>query len=108
MGIDVGQHAAPQLVDFNGDGLLDLIIGERGGNINYYENKGTPTDPDHSTQNTTELGQIDVMTLCCTGYSTVHLTRDVNNDRLLYVGSEQGVIYIYTDIDTVVPDAPLP
>ena len=104
MGIDVGQHSTPQLIDYNGDGLLDLLIGERSGNINYYENKGTPTDPNHSIQSTTLFGAIDVMVPCCTGYSTVHLSKDNNNDFILYVGSEQGIIYIYTDIDTLNPD----
>jgi len=44
-GIDVGQMAAPELFDVDGDGLLDLTIGERNGNLNYYENTGTATDP---------------------------------------------------------------
>ncbi|MCD4818033.1 MAG: LamG domain-containing protein, partial [Candidatus Cloacimonetes bacterium] len=35
--INVGQHADPTFADLDGDGLLDLLIGERDGNINYYE-----------------------------------------------------------------------
>lgn len=50
MDIAVGVSATPQIVDINGDGLGDLVIGERTGNadnsgrcsnLNYFENKGT-------------------------------------------------------------------
>ena len=106
MSIDVGQHSAPQLVDFNGNGLLDLLIAERSGNINYFENRGTSTDANFDSQPTTsEFGQIDVMIPCCTGYSTVHLTTDENNETILYVGSEDGVIYIYSNINILNPEA---
>ncbi|MFT7114648.1 MAG: hypothetical protein ACI8P7_001435, partial [Candidatus Azotimanducaceae bacterium] len=40
-GIDVGNFAAPELVDLDRDGKIDLLIGERVGNINYYRNIGT-------------------------------------------------------------------
>ncbi len=45
MGIDVGLSSVPALADIDGDGLLDLLLGERSGNINYFRNTGTPTVP---------------------------------------------------------------
>ena len=39
--IDVGQFATPQWVDLNDDGLLDLAVGEKNGNVNFYANIGT-------------------------------------------------------------------
>jgi hypothetical protein len=51
MNIAVGVSATPQIVDINGDGLGDLVVGERTGNadntgrcsnLNYFENVGTP------------------------------------------------------------------
>jgi len=35
-GIQVGAAAAPALVDLNGDGHLDLIVGEEAGGLNYF------------------------------------------------------------------------
>jgi hypothetical protein len=40
-----GTNTTPSLGDLNGDGLLDLVIGEASGNINLYRNVGTRTSP---------------------------------------------------------------
>jgi hypothetical protein len=44
-GIDIGQNAAPFLADVEGRGVLDLFVGERTGDINYFRNRGTATNP---------------------------------------------------------------
>lgn len=36
-GIDVGEFATPCFIDFDNDGLLDMIIGGQTGNLNHYE-----------------------------------------------------------------------
>jgi len=43
--IDVGQNSAPTLVDINGDGLLDLYIGNWLNLLSFYQNTGTRTHP---------------------------------------------------------------
>jgi len=63
-GINVGQFSTPQIADVNRDGLSDLVIGERNGNINYFPNQGTPSEPDFlpepdQTPNNPEFGKID-------------------------------------------------
>lgn len=44
-GIDVGSRAAPALVDLDGDGDLDLIVGAKDGTVTVYRNEGTPEAP---------------------------------------------------------------
>lgn len=40
-GIDVGNHAAPALGDIDGDGILDLFVGNEAGYVAYYTTSGT-------------------------------------------------------------------
>lgn len=45
--IDVGGYAAPLLVDWDGDGLDDLLCGQFDyGRIRFYANTGTPGSPE--------------------------------------------------------------
>jgi len=43
--IDVGFNSKPAFCDIDGDGDYDMFIGEYDGNINFYENTGTPVSP---------------------------------------------------------------
>ena len=44
--IDVGYYASPCVVDWDGDGLKDLITGQFSyGRIRFYKNEGTNEDP---------------------------------------------------------------
>ncbi len=38
-------HCKPAMADFNGDGLLDLLVGEIQGHLFYFQNCGTPKEP---------------------------------------------------------------
>ncbi len=94
-GIDKGQNATPQLFDVNDDGLLDLILGERNGNINYFENTGTATTPVF-TLISEFWGNVDVRsTGVLTGYSAPCMYRSPEGDMTLYVGCEEGTIFQY-------------
>ena len=99
-GIDVGQNATPQLVDVNRDGKIDLLIGERNGNTNYYENIGTTTAPSFSSTATSEtFGFIDAkLPGFAEGNSAPQLV-DINGEYHLFMGSESGEIWQYTNID---------
>ena len=44
-GIDVGTNSAPTFVDTDGDGDLDAFVGESDGNINYFQNIGSSSNP---------------------------------------------------------------
>jgi len=96
--IDVGSDAAPQLIDVNRDGLLDMLIGERNGNINYYRNSGSISSPVFSFE-TDSFGKINVgLGTYGIGYS-VPLLYDVNGNYELLVGSYKGALYHYDNVD---------
>lgn len=96
--IDAGQFSTPQLVDVNRDGKLDLLIGERSGNINYYENTGTPTSPQFTFVTTTFGGLNVTNNLSLYGYSYPCMYDSAGVYQLL-VGSVSGYIYQYNNID---------
>jgi len=103
--IDIGYNSAPQLIDADRDGDLDLIIGERDGNLNYYENTGTPTAPSYSLS-TASFGGADVWKPCCTGYSIPFMYDDSGNYKMIIgseagrdQGSEMGWLWYYDSID---------
>ena len=44
-GIDVGNHAAPDCTDFDGDGDMDCVVGDALGTLKYYVNLGNAPVP---------------------------------------------------------------
>lgn len=97
-GIDVGSYATPQLIDVDRDGLIDLLIGEQSGNINYYRNTGTAASPVF-TLVTQTFGNIIVnQTGYTTGYSAPCMYDD-NGQYVLLVGSERGYVFRFDNID---------
>ncbi len=52
-----GSNTVPTLGDLDGDGLLDLVIGEASGAFNYYRNTGTRTTPVYTLVSDEWLGQ---------------------------------------------------
>lgn len=97
--IDVGQQAKPQFFDVDGDGKLDLLVGERNGNINYYRNTGSLTAPVWHLENDSLGGVVVAEYWNVTGYSVPHMFIDHDGDRELLVGSESGWIWNFGDID---------
>jgi len=98
-GIDVGENSTPQLFDFDSDGLADLIIGEKNGNLNYYRNTGTEEQP-HFTFITDSLGKVNVTNynLSYSGYSVPCFFRDGSGSEQLLVGGEEGKVWYFEDI----------
>ena len=48
-GIDVGTFSAPTFADIDGDGDQDLVVGESGGTLFYYENTSVSNQPPTGT-----------------------------------------------------------
>ncbi|PSR01731.1 MAG: hypothetical protein BRD50_08350 [Bacteroidetes bacterium SW_11_45_7] len=97
-GIDVGQFSAPFLYDANSDGLLDLIIGRKQGNLLYFENIGTASPPDFNSSATNNtLGEVDVRQPgFIEGYSRPQVTKlDATAQPYLLVGAKAGYVHLY-------------
>lgn len=109
-GIDVGIASTPFIADVNSDGLADLLIGERNGNINYFQNIGTKGNPQFiatptTAPNTDRFGRVDTRVPgYVSGYSAPVLVR-VNKNFKLITGTEGGQIEAYTDIESNIYDA---
>lgn len=89
--VDVGQFATPQLIDFNLDGLLDLVVGEKNGVLNLYLNTGSASAPEWSWA-TDNLGGIVVDNIFgINGYSVPCLFVDGAGCHM-YVAGETGQI----------------
>ena len=94
----IGQYAAPEIADVNGDGLLDLLIGERVGTIAYFENTGMQSAPQFSQAATdATFGKIDVSFFCCNGYATPrYIDNTAFGDKpYLFVGTSEKRINVY-------------
>ena len=97
-GIDVGYFASPQIVDLNRDGLLDLVIGEQSGTINFCENSGSINSPIFDSV-VTNFGGIDIESnVISSGFSTPKFY-DINGNYQLYSGSFTGQTYVFDNID---------
>jgi hypothetical protein len=99
-GILFGQFVAPQLVDVNRDNKLDLLCGRSNGKLNYYKNIGTIANPSFSADSANYFfGNVNVIPInSSNGFSFPCLFENNGNYDLL-VGSSNGKIYHYNNID---------
>ncbi len=96
--IDIGQYSTPFLKDLDRDGDNDLLIGERNGNINYYENIGTASVFSFR-YGTDTLGGIKVNQAgYVTGFSVPSVYED-NGKYQLIIGSQTGYVHHYDSIE---------
>ncbi|HMZ73656.1 MAG TPA: T9SS type A sorting domain-containing protein [Saprospiraceae bacterium] len=102
--IDVGQAASPFIFDVDDDGLPDLLIGERNGNINFLPNQGSLLNPQFEANvdkapNINYFGKVDTRQPgYASGYSSPVLFR-INDKLHLLTGSLSGGIQLYNDIE---------
>ena len=104
MGIDIGQGAVPQIMDINGDKLPDLVLGNRRGNLSYFQNTGTLqkaafTPQDNALPNIQRLGKVDgTAEGNFIGYSAPLFFKQ-NQSLQLLLGTEKGELRLYDNID---------
>ncbi len=99
-GISVASgYSAPQLVDVDGDGLLDLIIGCQNGTLSYYHNDGTASSPKFDLVSS-NWGSVNVShydTSYYTSYDTINDTPYVYIDTIIYTYSGYSHPFLYHD-----------
>ncbi|MBC1241951.1 FG-GAP-like repeat-containing protein, partial [Nostoc sp. 2RC] len=96
--INVQDSSTPTLADIDGDGDLDLIVGERFGTLLYYKNTGTATNPVYTAQTGTAnpFNGIDVG-----DYSAPTLADiDGDGDVDAIVGERFGTLLYYKNTGT--------
>ena len=115
MNIDVGSHANPTIVDVDGDGLNDLVIGESNGNndpdapikcshLNYFKNIGSATAPMFNANinqapNQACFGRVNTRDIRSTnkGYASPQFLMQ-GDDLALVVGTKHGHVRLYKNI----------
>lgn len=96
--LNVGQAAAPQLYDLDGDGRQDLVVGERNGNLNYYKNN-TGSNAFNFELITESLGELTTVEPgFFIGNSSPHFFNFEGTTYLL-LGTERGRLHLYSGIE---------
>ena len=94
--VDVGKNSTPAFVDVDADGDLDLFVGEEYGNVNFYRNTGSETDPQWKPI-TANYNSIDVGKRSC----PVFVDMDDDSDLDLFIGQGEGRIFFYRNDGTI-------
>ena len=85
-----GSNSTPALTDIDGDGDLDLFIGESSGELNFYRNVGTVRAPSFDLV-TDRFGEIDAGRRSFPAFADV----DGDGDDDLLLGREEGNVLLY-------------
>ncbi len=98
-GIDVGSYSAPVLVDLDGDGDLDIMIGNAGsygGDSEYYENTGTATNPTYSFHSENPFGLVDIGSDATPSFVDI----DGDGDLDMFIGESVGTVNYFENTGT--------
>lgn len=91
--LDIGRNSTPVFIDIDNDGDLDAFIGEGDGNINYFKNNGTATNPSFSLV----IGTGNPFNGVDTGDNSTPSFVDLDQDGDLdaFIGAKDGTFYYY-------------
>ncbi len=97
-GVDAGFFSTPSFADIDGDGRLDVVLGNILGQIKYYKNTGTANRPRFSEQ----TGSNNPFNNLKVGYFSAPSMVDIDGDGDLdaFIGEYYGSIKYYKNIGT--------
>ena len=92
----VGSVSTPFIYDLDQDGLVDLVVGERTGYVNFFRNNGSSTEPIFPAIPTYgKVGQIDTRTLeDAAGYCAPVIIQ-TQDGPIMVVGTQGGHLEAY-------------
>ncbi len=88
--------AMPSFVDLDGDGDFDLLIGEYYGNMKYYQNTGTASNPQFAAATLNPFGLSATYVLACPSFADL----DNDGDMDLLVGEAYGALHYFQNTGT--------
>lgn len=93
---NLGANVAPTFIDIDDDGDLDLFTGELYGNIYFYRNLGSSTNPVFSVAFTNPFGLSDVGNYSAPAFCDV----DFDGDYDAFIGNQSGNILYFRNNGT--------
>ena len=92
----VGGNSAPEIADLDGDGNLDVLVGNSDGNFLFFRNTGTPTSPSFAPALSNPFDLTDV------GSNSTPVLVDLNSDGTLDVltGNSDGNLIYFENTGT--------
>jgi hypothetical protein len=97
--IDVGARATSTAVDWDSDGLKDLVIGALDGKMHLFINEGTDTAPDFLAQTFAQEDDLDLVVPSSRSSPDV-LDLDSDGKKDLLTGNTNGQLLLYINTST--------
>ena len=96
--ITKGSWSTVTLADLDGDGDLDLAVGNNDGDVHYYENTGTSANPSF-TQRADAANPLNNINAGSYN-SPIFVDFDDDNDPDLVIGNQTGIIFYFENTGT--------